>query len=70
VGEVLAVLRILAHTGMTMLLVTHEIAFAKESSHRTLFFDDGVIVEEGPSQDILTNPRETRTRKFLERVLH
>ena len=70
VGEVLDVLKVLASGGMTMILVTHEISFAKESSNRTLFFDQGVIAEEGLSLDILTHPKEERTKKFLDRVLH
>ena len=70
VGEVLDALRVLAHGGMTMLLVTHEIGFAKQCSNRTLFIDNGVIAEEGNSLELLTNPRQERTQKFLERVMH
>ena len=70
VGEVLDVLQVLAQGGMTMLLVTHEIGFAKQCSDRTLFFDNGVIAEEGKSLELLTNPKQERTHKFLERVIH
>ncbi len=70
VGEVLDALRVLAQGGMTMLLVTHEIGFAEQCSNRTLFIDDGVIVEEGNSLELLTNPKQERTQKFLERVIH
>lgn len=67
VGEVLEVLRILAESGMTMLLVTHEMAFARDCSSRVLFFDNGVIEEEGPAREVLTNPQKERTQKFLSR---
>jgi polar amino acid transport system ATP-binding protein len=55
---------------MTMVVVTHEMAFAKAVGDRALFLDRGVIVEEGPARDVLTNPREERTRDFLRRVTH
>ena len=70
VGEVLAVMRALANDGMTMMVVTHEMAFAKEVADRVLFIDDGRIVEEGPARDVLTNPCQERTRDFLRRVTH
>ncbi len=70
VGKVLAVMRGLAEDGMTMVVVTHEMAFAKAVGDRALFLDRGVIVEEGPARDVLTNPREERTRDFLRRVTH
>jgi polar amino acid transport system ATP-binding protein len=70
VGEVLGVMRNLANQGMTMLVVTHEIAFAKEVADRVIFLDGGVIVEEGPPQDILVKPKQDRTRDFLRRVMH
>jgi polar amino acid transport system ATP-binding protein len=70
VGEVLSVIRNLAEQGMTMLGVTHEMAFAKEVADRVIFLDGGVIVEEGPPQEILVNPRQDRTRDFLRRVTH
>ncbi len=69
VGEVLNVLRDLAHEhDMTMLLVTHEMAFAREISDRVLFMDDGRVVEEGPPERLFTNPAEERTRRFLGAV--
>ena len=70
VGEVLNVMRNLAKQGMTMLVVTHEMAFAKEVADRVIFFDGGVIVEDGPPREILMNPRQDRTRDFLRRVMH
>jgi polar amino acid transport system ATP-binding protein len=70
VGEVLSVMRNLAEQGMTMLVVTHEMAFAKEVADRVIFLDGGLIVEEGPPRDILVNPRQDRTRDFLRRVMH
>ena len=70
VGEVLNVMRNLAKQGMTMLVVTHEMAFAKEVADRVIFLDGGVIVEEGPPREILVNPRQDRTRDFLRRVMH
>ena len=68
VGEVLAVMRQLADDGMTMLVVTHEMGFAREVADRVIFMDDGVIVEQGKPEDVFGNPRETRTRDFLRRV--
>ncbi|RUX86296.1 amino acid ABC transporter ATP-binding protein [Mesorhizobium sp. M7D.F.Ca.US.004.01.2.1] len=70
VGEVLGLMAELANEGMTMLIVTHEIAFARDVSSRTLFFDRGVIAESGPSRDVLRNPQSERMRQFLSRVLH
>jgi polar amino acid transport system ATP-binding protein len=70
VGDVLAVMRGLAEEGMTMVVVTHEMAFAKDVGDRVLFLDRGVIVEEGPAREVLTHPREERTRDFLRRVTH
>ncbi len=70
VGEVLTVLRRLAReTDMTMLIVTHEMHFARDIADRVLFFDEGVILEEGPPADIFQNPRQSRTREFLTRIL-
>ncbi len=69
VGEVLAVMRGLARDGMTMLVVTHEMGFAREAAHRVIFMDGGVIVEQGAPGQVLANPREERTRNFLGRVL-
>src|SRR4029077_12302584 len=70
VGEVLGVMRKLADDGMTMLVVTHEMNFAKEVADRVLFLDQGVIAEQGPAREVLTNPRNPRTQDFLRRVLH
>jgi polar amino acid transport system ATP-binding protein len=69
VKEVLDVMRELAEDGMTMFVVTHEIGFAREVGDRVVFMDGGVIVEQGKPADILDNPREERTRKFLGLVL-
>ena len=70
VGEVLNVMRNLAEQGMTMLVVTHEMAFAKDVADRVIFIDNGVIVEQGPPREMLSNPRQERTRDFLRRVTH
>jgi len=70
VGEVLNVMRKLAEQGMTMLVVTHEMGFAREVADRVVFLDEGVIVEEGPPREILVNPTQGRTRDFLRRVMH
>jgi len=70
VGEVLAVMRALADEGMTMLVVTHEMGFAREVADRVVFLDRGSILEEGPAREVLTSPREERTRDFLRRVTH
>jgi polar amino acid transport system ATP-binding protein len=69
VGEVLAILRELAGSGMTMIVATHEMGFAREVSDRVVFLSDGTIVEEGDPERIFTAPREPETRAFLERVL-
>ena len=69
IKEVLDVLRELASEGMTMIVVTHEIGFAREVADRVIFMDGGVIVEEGPPADVLENPREERTKQFLGLVL-
>ena len=69
VGEVLRVMRTLADDGMTMVVVTHEMGFAREVADRVLFLDQGVVVEEGPAVDLLSNPRHPRTQDFLRRVL-
>ena len=69
VDEVLAVMRQLAEEGMTMIVVTHEIGFARDVGHRVAFMDGGVIVEQGAPQDILVRPRQDRTRAFLARVI-
>ncbi|MHA7262866.1 amino acid ABC transporter ATP-binding protein [Arthrobacter sp. TMN-37] len=69
VGEVLEVMADLARDGMTMLVVTHEIAFARQVADRVVFMADGAIVEQGPVAQVLEAPREPRTRQFLQRVL-
>jgi polar amino acid transport system ATP-binding protein len=69
VGEVLGVMKSLAEEGMTMLVVTHEMGFAREVADRVLFLDGGVIVEEGPAREVLSAPRNPRTQDFLRRVL-
>ncbi|MEU4204340.1 amino acid ABC transporter ATP-binding protein [Streptomyces sp. NPDC045470] len=69
VGDVLAVMRSLAQDGMTMLVVTHEMSFAREVADRVVFMDGGVIVEEGPPERVVADPQHERTRTFLARVL-
>jgi ABC-type polar amino acid transport system ATPase subunit len=69
VGEVLVVMRDLARTGMTMLVVTHEMQFAREVGDRVVFMDEGRIVEQGHPADVLDSPKEERTRRFLRRTL-
>jgi len=69
VGEVLAVMQALAEEGMTMVIVTHEMGFARQVADRVLFIDEGRILEEGPPADIFDHPREERTRRFLSKVL-
>ncbi|WP_448808608.1 amino acid ABC transporter ATP-binding protein [Agromyces bauzanensis] len=69
VGEVLQVIKELADEGWTMVVVTHEIAFARQVADEVLFMDGGVIVERGAPADIFTKPREERTRRFLDRIL-
>ena len=69
VAEVLNVIRELAAEGMTMVIATHEMAFARDIAHRVLFLDGGAILEEGPPADIFSSPREPRTREFLQRII-
>ncbi|MFZ5898804.1 MAG: amino acid ABC transporter ATP-binding protein [Bacillota bacterium] len=69
VGEVLAVMKDLAREGMTMVVVTHEMGFAREVGDRVLFLDGGRIVEEGSPQEIFSSPREERTKAFLSKIL-
>ncbi|USG68542.1 amino acid ABC transporter ATP-binding protein [Brevibacillus ruminantium] len=69
VGEVLKVMKELAESGLTMLIVTHEMEFAKEVSDRVVFMDKGVIAEEGPPEQIFNHPTQERTREFLKRTL-
>jgi ABC-type histidine transport system ATPase subunit len=68
-AEVLKAINMLAHEGMTMILVTHEIEFAKAASKQTIFIDEGVILEKGDSYELLNNPKKERTRAFLQKVL-
>ncbi len=69
VGEVLDVMKQLAHEGMTMVVVTHEMGFAREVADRVLFMDEGVIVEEGTPEQIFSDPQNPRTKDFLNKVL-
>jgi polar amino acid transport system ATP-binding protein len=69
VGEVLAVMRGLAADGMTMLVVTHEIGFARHVADRVVFLDEGVICEEGTPEQVIGDPREERTKQFISQVL-
>ena len=69
VGDVLAVMRSLAEEGMTMLVVTHEMSFAREVADRVVFMDGGLVVEDGPARQVIGDPRHERTRGFLARVL-
>jgi polar amino acid transport system ATP-binding protein len=70
VGDVLSVMRKLAEDGMTMLVVTHEMGFAREVADRVLFIDGGVVVEQGTAKSLLSQPQHPRTQDFLRRVLH
>ena len=69
VGEVLRVMRQLAREGMTMMVVTHEMGFARDVADRVIFMDEGLIVEEGPPGLMFTDPKEARTRAFLSQLL-
>jgi ABC-type polar amino acid transport system ATPase subunit len=68
VGEVLKVMKDLAHTGMTMIIVTHEMDFAREVSDRVIFMDKGLIVEQGTPQEVFISPKEKRTIDFIRRL--
>nr|BFF05292.1 amino acid ABC transporter ATP-binding protein [Brevibacterium otitidis] len=70
VGDVLGVMRNLADEGMTMIVVTHEMHFAREVADKVVFMDGGVVVEEGPAAEVIGNPQHKRTKSFLSRVLH
>ena len=70
VGEVLELMMELAHTGITMLVVTHEMGFARNVSSKTVFMENGVVVEQAPSQQFFASPKEERTRAFLRRIAH
>lgn len=69
IGGVLAIIRDLKNTGMTMMIVTHEMAFAREVADRVCFLDAGRIVEESPPEELFSNPQEPRTREFLQRII-
>jgi polar amino acid transport system ATP-binding protein len=69
VGEVLDVMKNLAREGMTMVVVTHEMGFAREVADRVIFMDEGVIVEEGTPDEIFNHPKQQRTKDFLNKVL-
>ena len=69
VGDVLAVIRDLALSGMTMIVVTHEMGFAREVGDTLVFMDEGLVVEAGTPRDVLTTPRHGRTQAFLSKVL-
>ena len=69
VGEVLKIMQDLAQEGLTMIVVTHEMEFARDVSNRVIFMDKGVIAEEGKPEVLFTNPKEERTREFLQRYL-
>ena len=69
VGEVLNVMKALAENGMTMVIVTHEMGFAREVADRVLFIDQGVIMEQGTPEELFNNPKNERTQSFLSKVL-
>ena len=69
VGEVLDVMKDLAKEGLAMIVVTHEMGFAKEVADKVIFMDEGVIVEQGTPEEVLVNPSEERTKNFLSKVL-
>ncbi len=69
IKEVLDVMKELARSGMTMIVVTHEMGFAKEVADRMMFFDEGQIIEEGTPEEIFNNPKEERTKLFLSQIL-
>jgi polar amino acid transport system ATP-binding protein len=69
VGEVLQVMKALAVEGMTMVVVTHEMGFAREVGHRVIFMDDGLILEEGEPRELFSNPQHSRTKSFLAKIL-
>lgn len=69
VKEVLDVMKSLAHTGMTMAIVTHEMGFAREVADRVLFLDDGILVEDAPPEEFFSNPKSERAKEFLDKIL-
>jgi cystine transport system ATP-binding protein len=70
VGEVLSVIKDLAVEGWTLVIVTHEIQFARQVSNQVLFTDQGIILERGTPEEVIGNPKEERTRQFLDRILN
>ena len=70
VGEVLKIMQDLAKEGLTMIVVTHEMEFARDVSSRVIFMDKGVIAEQGDPKEIFSHPKEERTKEFLQRFLH
>ncbi len=70
VGEVLKVMAELAHEGATMIVVTHEMAFAREAANQVYFIEEGVFVEAGPPEDVIDRPKDPRTQQFLSRLLN
>ncbi len=70
INEVLEVMKELAQSGMTMICVTHEMGFARAVADRMFFFDEGLVVEEGPPSQIFGSPQEERTKQFLSQILH
>src|SRR3970282_65216 len=70
VGEVLKVMAELAHEGATMIVVTHEMAFAREAADQVYFIEEGVFVEAGPPDEVIERPKDPRTQQFLSRLLH
>ena len=70
VGDILTLMRDLAGEGWTMVVVTHELQFAREVAHRVAFVDEGTIVEQGPARQVLSDPQQERTRQFIRRLLH
>ena len=69
VGEVLDVMKSLAESGMTMIIVTHEMGFAREVASRVMFMDDGLVLEDGSPEQVFNNPQNERTRGFLSKIL-
>lgn len=70
VGDILSLMRSVAESGMTMVVVTHEMSFAREVADRVVFLDEGVIAESGAPEELFSSPKVDRTRRFLERVIH
>jgi cystine transport system ATP-binding protein len=70
VGDVLGVIQELAEEGWTMVIVTHELAFARQVADEVIFMDGGLVVERGPAAEVLRAPRQERTRQFVRRLLH